>query len=141
MPKRRSRRGPGVQIVTFFFPPSPPLSGEGAEKNSFTGARTRSRRPCPANVHAGTGKENKKCESIDGCDLIVTLRQNLPRDIEANWSKWQTFQKKFAPDTSLPQQQALGAILLLHHPAQPVRYVIFRSPCQASRCVYIVSVV
>jgi hypothetical protein len=78
--------GPGPKCVTifFYFHPVRPLVGGGGRKISFTGARTRSRRPCPANVQAGIGKENKKCESIYCCDLIVTLRQNLPREIEEN---------------------------------------------------------
>ena len=69
--------------IFFIFTHSAPWWGEG-RKNSFIGARTRFRWPCPANVHAGTEKENKKRESIYGCDLIVTLRQNLPREIEEN---------------------------------------------------------
>jgi hypothetical protein len=72
VPKRRSRGGPGPKYVTYFFyfqSVRPLVGGGEGRKNSFTGARTRSRRLSPADVHAGIGQENKKYELIYGCDL------------------------------------------------------------------------
>lgn len=139
----KGARGPNMLHFFFIFTQSATWWGRGPKKILSPWPVPVLGGPVPKMFTPALGRRIKNVSRFtvvtQSCHYARICLERL-RKTTKNWSNWQIFQKKFAPNISLPQQQSLGGILL-HHPAQPVRYVIFRSPCQASRCVYTVSVV